>query len=273
MLAVDSPSPKPPRWPIYFLAVVGLVAVIFWSATLYVFWWEEIPTKTDRGVFGDSFGAANALFSAGALITVSLAMLLQTREQHRARLEVAAEHRLQIVNLKLQRKTTLLQEKSQRTDSFLRIVDRLEDTRRDRVKVRLLMANGVDPRALARGDVADGRDEVERVCREFDILGLLLRERLIDDRLIALFYATAFVELFNGFLREYVDEIRKPAGAHKYARGVTHYWELVAYAERVKVWADAHPSVLGATDWPPGPWPHNQNSEPKRWSDSDETKE
>jgi hypothetical protein len=91
------------------------------------------------------------------------------------------------------------------------------------------------------------RDAADRVCREFDYLGLIDRNRIVDPKLIDQFYAVPFVQLYEDVLQTYVDDLRKPEN-----RGPAHFWELVQLYERVKNVPRNHPGLGPAVkpDWP-----------------------
>jgi len=60
-------------------------------------------------------------------------------------------------------------------------------------------------------------------------------------------YAVPFVDLYETFLADYVDNLRKGP------RGMTHFWELIQFYERVRNVPLNHPAVTGSKDWPRNP--------------------
>jgi len=124
-------------------------------------------------------------------------------------------------------------------------IQRMEDTRRDRQRLRDYLAS------RPRGDAAlpdEVRDAADRVCRDFDILALLDRTGFVDQRLVDSFYSVPFVLLYDSLLGPYVADLRKPE-----KRGPTHFWELVQFYERVKDVPKNHPAVTGEPDWQDDP--------------------
>jgi hypothetical protein len=87
-------------------------------------------------------------------------------------------------------------------------------------------------------------DAVDRICRDFDYLGLFDRTGLVDSRLVDMFYSVPFVLLYEDILGEYVAELRKQEN-----RGPTHLWELVKFYERVRAVPKNHPGVTGNANW------------------------
>jgi hypothetical protein len=91
----------------------------------------------------------------------------------------------------------------------------------------------------------DIKEAVDKICREFDYLGLLDHNRVVDSRLVDRFYAVPFVLLYKDVLEIYVNELRRAEN-----RGPTHFWELVQFYERVKDVPKKHPGLTGKPDWP-----------------------
>ena len=63
------------RWWPWFIGVI-----ILWTVYLSIIWLSNWPLKEDKGEFGDTFGALNALFAGLAFAGVIYAILLQQRE-------------------------------------------------------------------------------------------------------------------------------------------------------------------------------------------------
>lgn len=68
---------------ILFVIVISIQAIM--GFTIY----HQIPTWTDRGTFGDMFGAINTLFSGLAFAGVIYAVFLQSKELNLQREELA----------------------------------------------------------------------------------------------------------------------------------------------------------------------------------------
>jgi hypothetical protein len=68
------------------LAVILLSVIIIWGTGG---WLVNFTNTTDRGTFGDMFGAVNALFSGLAFATLIYTVFLQRRELQLQRLELA----------------------------------------------------------------------------------------------------------------------------------------------------------------------------------------
>jgi hypothetical protein len=102
-----------------------------------------------------------------------------------------------------------------------------------------------DDREMVRSYVRDGRSwenvyppqvlAIDRLCRSYEILGFIHRRKLVKPELIDEMYSTAFVPLYDEFLKDYVDYKRRPD-----QRGTTHFYELTQFYERVK--EKDHPS-------------------------------
>lgn len=69
------------------LAVILLCVIIIWATGG---WLVDSTNTTDRGTFGDMFGAVNALFSGLAFATLIYTVFLQRRELQLQREELAA---------------------------------------------------------------------------------------------------------------------------------------------------------------------------------------
>lgn len=87
-----------------------------------------------------------------------------------------------------------------RTDSLLRIIDRMEEHRNSRHVVYSLAS---DPKSW-NDSQAQAADDV---CRSFDILGYLHREHVVPDSLLREFYAVAVVRCWKR-CQKYVYQMR-----------------------------------------------------------------
>jgi hypothetical protein len=137
---------------------------------------------------------ASSVITTMGTIGVVLLMFLQTRQQHRF-------SKLQVFSL---------------------IFERLEETRMDRRTVRDWLKkyeeSGTD--APVPPEDIEVASAVDRVCREFDLLGLLERNGLVDSLLVDEFYSVPFALLYQQYLKRYMYHLRKGR------RGPTHFWEL-----------------------------------------------
>ncbi len=71
---------KPASLPLKVIApLIAIIILILWGGSCYILY-RVFPDMQTSGLFGDSFGAIHALFSALALAGVILAIFLQSRE-------------------------------------------------------------------------------------------------------------------------------------------------------------------------------------------------
>lgn len=111
--------------------IIGAVAIVLVGFVLW--YWEfhkhrmlsDFPDWAQRGQYGDSFGAANALFSALAFVALIIAILLQKRELELQREELqdtrkqlADSARAQEYSLKLTAMNSLIQAYGQELSTF-----------------------------------------------------------------------------------------------------------------------------------------------------------
>ena len=141
----------------------------------------------------------------------------------------------------LERQTIMQQHENDR-QSFIQMTSLLEAGRADRAFVHECIRAGVSWRDVP----PDQLEKVDRVCRQFDIVGALDRLHLVSSLAIDVIYASAFVELYEGFLRDYVNDVRSAE-----QRGMLHFWELVQFYERVRWVPHNHPAATGAAFWHP----------------------
>jgi hypothetical protein len=125
----------------------------------------------------------------------------------------------------------VLRDNSQ-VQTFLELLDRMEQTREDRAAVRRFIISKRPPSQLSYQELKS----VDAVCRSFDILGYFDRQKLIGAQFVEDFYADTFKNLYENYLKSYVDELRQPE-----RRGPTHFWELVQLAERLE--SHKHPAL------------------------------
>ncbi len=75
----DQNSDNQPSWsPFLILAVLIIVTWLLWPAALSKVW--KISEDSSRGLFGDSFGALNTLFSGLAFAALGYTMWMQRKE-------------------------------------------------------------------------------------------------------------------------------------------------------------------------------------------------
>ncbi len=144
----------------------------------------------------------------------------------------------------LQKQAATLQKRASDSQFFYFIVARMEQTRRDRATIREYVKAG----AIECPPPEPVRGAVDRVCREFDLLGLLDRNGLVDSRLVDQFYSVPFVLLYEEIIGKYVEYLREQA-----QRGPTHFWELVQFYGRVRWVPSNHPGLSDLPDWPDDP--------------------
>ncbi|MCL4505653.1 MAG: hypothetical protein M1434_01155 [Chloroflexi bacterium] len=143
----------------------------------------------------------------------------------------------------------IVQARIDKNQIFNSAVDRLESVRTDRRELRSYVKNVNDQKQQISYPLPpDIEKVVDRVCREFDFLGLLDRTNRVDHHLVDMFYSVPFVKLYEEILGGYVNQIRQ-----ENKRGPTHLWELVQFYERVKYVPTNHPAVTGEMDWPQNP--------------------
>ena len=81
----DDDSEKVHWWP---FIVASILVIILWLVYLYIIWFSNWLPKDDKGIFGDTFGALNALFAGLAFAGVIWAILLQRKELELQRKEL-----------------------------------------------------------------------------------------------------------------------------------------------------------------------------------------
>jgi hypothetical protein len=115
----------------------------------------------------------------------------------------------------------VLRDNSQ-VQTFLDLLGRMEQTRDDRVAVRRFIISKRPLSKLSRQEL----NSVDAVCRSFDILAYFDHQKLIGAQFVEGFYADTFKDLYDNYLKSYVEELRKPDN-----RGPTHFRELVQVEE------------------------------------------
>jgi len=93
------------KWQFKQLVVFSLAVILIWGLSGF-FTYHYIPEWSDRGTFGDMFGAVNALFSGLAFAALIYTILLQREEIKMNRHEIT-------LNRKELKKSTAAQELSQ----------------------------------------------------------------------------------------------------------------------------------------------------------------
>jgi hypothetical protein len=128
------------------------------------------------------------------------------------------------------RRQTSLQKQLTNIQIFYSFVKRMEATRVDRAKLRAyVQQQRAAGQPITMPLPPDVDEAANRVCREYDILGLLDRHGLIDRRLVDQFYSVPLALLHKDILATYLNYIRDAS-----RRGPTHFWELASFAERVR---------------------------------------
>jgi len=141
---------------------------------------------------------------------------------------------------------TRAQKEAVKFQRFHMLAIRMEDVREQRHAVRDYVRESKSQQGKVVFPLPDEvRNSTDKVCREFDYMGLLDRTEIVDSRLIDSFYAVPFALLYEDILGEYVAELRKPDN-----RSPTHFWELVQFYERIKSVPKNHPGLSGKVDWP-----------------------
>jgi hypothetical protein len=132
-------------------------------------------------------------------------------------------------------------------ETFHNLMERMESVRKDRGKVReyVRVSKKENNSKVVFPLPPEVQEAADRICREFDHLALLDSTDLVDRRLIDRSYAVPFVLLYEDVLGEYISELRKREN-----RGGTHFWELVAFYERVRNVPQNHPCNSQQDCWP-----------------------
>jgi len=107
-------------------------------------------------------------------------------------------------------------------ESAIKAIDILESVRSDR---HILYSIGKSPKHYDSW-TPEEKAAAEKVCRAFDILGILDSSNQISRRFVDRFYAIPAKELWDACV-PYVDSEREK-------RGPQHLWEFQQLAERVK---------------------------------------
>ena len=87
----------------YLLVILICIVVIIWGLSAFLII-DFIPEWSDRGTFGDLFGAVNALFSALAFAVLIYTLVLQREEIKQNREEIVLNRKELEKSGKLQRK-------------------------------------------------------------------------------------------------------------------------------------------------------------------------
>lgn len=133
--------------------------------------------------------------------------------------------------------------KLRRNQGLFDVFAMMERTRAARKLVRDARSKGLTWRNLDPSQL----EAVDDLCRSFDLLGIYDRLGIVNTLHVDFMYAVPFVELYETFLREYVEYLRNGP------RGLKHFWELVQFYERVKNVPHNHPTETGDPDWPRNP--------------------
>jgi hypothetical protein len=149
---------------------------------------------------------------------------------------------------------TYLQRRLFKLQAFLMLMDRLEKIRNDRqalrdwIKAKTTATTPLPSRTTASGlpvppDQTTVTESADKICRQYDLVGLLERTGFLDSRLLDQFYSPPFGILYHDYLKEYIE--------YKIAeRGPTHFWELDKFAKRVQWVYKNHPGPRKRVRWP-----------------------
>lgn len=168
--ARGEPSTVKPRdhsfgWLVAF--GVGVVVVVFlcwWFTPAIIVAWAD---PGDQGVYGDQYGAVNALFSGLAFAAVFFALLFQYRQ-------------LKINQMETRENRDAL-DKTISTQAFKTAVDILQTE--DAINARRLVLEKLEGR-----DPSDWTDEevrqAEIVCRTYDVVGSMIGNAMMPESYI-----------------------------------------------------------------------------------------
>ena len=125
--------------------------------------------------------------------------------------------------------------------AFLMIVGIMEKVRENRIDMR----EWIEAKRSVITLDPDQKHEAEQLCRAYDTLGLLDRLHLVERTVVDEFYSSAFDDLYEGFIRDYL------ATEHR-ERHRTAYWEVRELYKRTKLVRENHPAITGKA-WPKNP--------------------
>ena len=104
-----------------FIGILSFLAVIILWLASWFFVYNHLPVWSERGAFGDMFGAVNALFSGLAFAGILIALYMQKHELELQREELSAtreELKLQRMEMKGQKKQLEIQNKTSEKQRF-----------------------------------------------------------------------------------------------------------------------------------------------------------
>lgn len=130
-----------------------------------------------------------------------------------------------------------------RNQGLLDVFELMEPTRNTRRLIRSMVEKKRGWKDLTENELL----QVDDLCRRFDLLGLYDRLGIVSTLHVDYIYSVPFVELYDDFLSDYVDHLRRGS------RGLMHFWELVQFYNRVKHVPNNHPASTGGADWPENP--------------------
>jgi hypothetical protein len=136
-------------------------------------------------------------------------------------------------NQKLAKQTAL--------SSVLATIEWMEQRRGD----RHVLYNVRDQKKPYESWSDEERAAADRICRWFDILGVLDSLKFVDRKLVDRFYAIPAFELWD-ICKPHVQSQQKSRGAH-------HLWEFAQLAESVRCVKQNHPAIAKSPRWPRNP--------------------
>lgn len=106
------------KWLLIIAAAICLAVALWFYVGFYP--QRRFPDLAEAGVYGDSFGFVNSLFSSFGFAFVVLALLLQMKELHDATETQEEQGRLQLRQMEIAERTAKIQE-SMRFDSLRKL--------------------------------------------------------------------------------------------------------------------------------------------------------
>lgn len=147
---------------------------------------------------------------------------------------------------------TSLQRRVANSEFFHSVVKVMEDTRIHRQTIRNYINHKNRHHIVSLEEYNKVLDAADKVSRAYDYLGLLDRNKLIDSNLIDYYYSAPLVDLWDKFLKQYLDGL-----VNSGKRDKTHLWELRKFYERVQFVRDNHPGLtakpITEQEWPDNP--------------------
>jgi hypothetical protein len=118
----------------------------------------------------------------------------------------------------------------------------LEGLRDAKNMLRRMKSKAVNYNALSDLE----KEQVDSLCRAYDILGHFDRLNVIDPQITVEFYAISLVELYPDYLSRHIEVAREKQGDVHHV----HFWEVDQLYERVKKAPEWHPAKTNHKSWP-----------------------